>query len=170
MTAAEATARERCRRLGLMLDARPERHDQELYLDAKPENECGTVGCVAGWGRLWSDGLVDIGPDGHMSWSSDLGNAVGTWFGSHGIAKKWLSLEEQAAHHLFLTTLDYTFSEDGDDVARGPERLAVAVLAAIGAGTLGVRRDDRLTFTDGDLYRVALWIGIRSWSNEDDEL
>jgi hypothetical protein len=68
MTETDEVYRTRAASLHAMLSARPERHDQSTFGAVNPQNECGTTACVAGWSDLWRAGVVDIAPDGNMTW------------------------------------------------------------------------------------------------------
>lgn len=101
--------RDRATGMANMLAARPERHDQGLYLNVEPENECGTTGCVAGWSTLALNGRVTIQVDGAMTWQPE--QAVYDEDEDEDLAdnafeggQEWLGLTRASAWVLFLGT------------------------------------------------------------------
>lgn len=117
--------RERARRLAAMLRARPDRHDQSVYLREEGDNECGTAACIAGWSVLVEGGAITIDAEGVMTWEEERRNADGQLtvgyvpsFDQAGM--RYLGLGEDVAFALF----------DGDQ----REGDAVTFLEAIAAG------------------------------------
>lgn len=134
--------RKRCIALGNMLKLAPQRHDQQHYLEVKPKNECGTVGCVAGWSWLWKNEIVSIELDGTMTWPESAlvertmyrnGHDVIVrtllahipWDRSYQtVGAEWLGLNDDAAQALFIRTAGWYRAEE----------LAVEVLLRLGDG------------------------------------
>jgi hypothetical protein len=141
VTATTAETREHCRRLALMLRARPERHDQRMFTQHRPENECGTAACVGGWAGLWRDGFIDIDAAGVMSYGRELIERGGYQGIDTVAAAAWLGLSEDDAVFLFYETLDYRIDTALNPAERGPERLAVAVLEHLADGLRGLDRE-----------------------------
>lgn len=133
----EQEYRERRTALANMLRARPERHDQSVWGDSKPENECGTVGCAAGWAKLAKAGIVTIAPDGEMTWDEDA--MIRDWDGQRTLwrsdggdnafreGQEWLGLGSEVANYLFDQTVSLL----------DPEEVAVEMLQRLGDGRLG---------------------------------
>ncbi len=145
-------AAERCTRLARLLTAHPELHSQASFTSLAPTNECGTVGCVGGWAGLWQAGVLDIDPDGNLVYDRSTLRRAAEGPTMTDEVRAWLGLSDAAAQLLFYDTLDYASSY----VARGPERLAVAVLERLGDGRLSG------DFTRQDLNAVATGIGLVS--------
>lgn len=154
VTETDQTYRNRATALVNMLVKRPERHDQDTFGTVRPQNECGTVACIAGWAALWSRGRVNIALDGDMTWAAlrqveeydedtDTDVMVGTLYDSqivrHAflIGADWLGLTTEAANCLFWTM---------------NESLALEMLRRLGDGRLG--RD----FDLDDLETVENWM------------
>lgn len=139
----DETYRQRAGAMAAMLTRRPERHDQYVYGRPEKENECGTAGCVAGWGMLAQAGIVTIGPRGGMTWNRPaVGPVISGRPGKHRDdftiyeakvptlwraefqdrahidGRRWLGLTERAAKTLFETTMEVSFiKQDAADAA-----------------------------------------------------
>jgi len=128
----DAEYRERARRLALMLKLRPERHNQSVWGGAKPDNECGTAACVAGWSAILTDGLASIDADGTLTWDPDRmvrDDDTLTLWGAGPNAVIW-RVEHAGRNYLGLSDdlADALFNGSND------ERETVELLARIGDG------------------------------------
>lgn len=142
--------RERAGAMANMLERNPQRHNQRRWGTVEPENECGTVGCIAGWGTLAHKGIVTIAPDGEMTWAPEaLGSvasarseyrhdyadddlAVPTLWrarfenNAETNGRLWFGLSNDAAHALFQATV----------MCSRPNLAAIAVLRRLADGRL----------------------------------
>lgn len=141
--------RDRATALANMLTLRPERHNQRTFGAVKPQNECGTVACIAGWAGMAKAGLVTIALDGQMTWDHKVPfvfydgkgsrHEVGTLYdravvrSAEDAGREWLGLSLNAASTLF-----FTFDET----------VVIEVLRRVGAGSLS--RD----FSAHDIWAV----------------
>ena len=156
--------RDRATALANMLTLRPERHVQSTFGSVEPENECGTVACVAGWAALAQSGRVMIASDGVMTWAelrsvvelSGSGmNFVPTLYDPNITAwaqvagRVWLGLTEESADALFFTMRN---------------AVAVEILRRLGDGRLS--RD--FTYADRDNVRTEV-LGDLGDEDEDEE-
>lgn len=153
---------ERCTALANMLRLAPQRHNQQIYLDEKPKNECGTTGCVAGWSWLWKNEIVSIALDGTMTWPENAMAArtvcrhgrqitlrsltANVPFGARYVndGAEWLGLDDDAASALFIRTARWYRAEE----------LAIEVLMRLGDGRL-----DNDTLTERSVDRLARELG-----------
>lgn len=142
--------RERAGAMANMLEKNPRRHNQRRWGTVEPRNECGTVGCIAGWGTLARKGIVTIAADGEMTWAPEALGPVASARSEyrHDYAKEdlavptlwrsrfenhaedngrlWFGLSHDAAHALFQTTV----------LCTRPNAAAIAVLRRLADGRL----------------------------------
>jgi hypothetical protein len=172
--------RDRALALANMLTAAPYRHNQKEWGQSKPENECGTAGCVAGWATLVSKEIVSIDPDGTMTWDpADLGSYADdtdpSWVQEHykdskptlwrygygmvarETGREWLGLDYDAARLLFIETADYPLTHR--------DAVAVEILFRLADGRLS--RD--FTEHDVDLFELDEQIDARLAREADSE-
>lgn len=158
----EAEYRARAAALGTMLTVAPYRHNQATWGTVRPENECGTAACAAGWSLLAGRGIVTIAADGGMTWDpAKLGAEEDrSWYSSDDLyedaverehtlwrdefgdeaereGRQWLGLSFDAANTVFLRTLD----------SIRPNEIARELLLRVGDGRLGEWLDGEIHFS-----------------------
>lgn len=164
--------RKRAKSLARMLTKRPDRHKQLTWGSVRPENECGTTACVAGWALMAKRGIVSIATDGTMTYpQSALGSVTGNMRSGYrdfdypdavrqvptlwrdefnGEARdagaKWLGLGDAVARALFINTTNIS----------DPEKVAVEILFRLGDGR--IKRGSWLDTSD--LYQIRRDLGL----------
>lgn len=145
----EQEYRQRAGAMTNMLTVAPQRHNQRVYGGVKPANECGTTGCVAGWGLLAARGVVTIEPDGAMTWEpGELETGAGyttLWRPEYddrawAEGREWFGLNDELASLIFEDTL----------YLNNPAAGALAVLRRLADGR--VSRHDILTLDDVEMF------------------